>query len=129
MKKIKSYTSVWNVEKVFYAISDLTLPFPVTTNQMMWFIISLFVMILFGDMPPFCLIEGELVKYVAFPVGVTWFMSQKTFDGKKPLNFVKSVCSYAVRPKMTYAGKEVKFREEIFDTKITAVRSEKYVPH
>ena len=30
MKKIKSYTGIWNVEKVLYAINDFTLPFPVT---------------------------------------------------------------------------------------------------
>ena len=30
MKKIKSYTGIWNVEKVLYAINDFNLPFPVT---------------------------------------------------------------------------------------------------
>ncbi len=29
MKKIKSYTGIWNVEKVLYAINDFNLPFPV----------------------------------------------------------------------------------------------------
>lgn len=33
MKKIKSYTGIWNVEKVLYAINDFTLPFPVTFTQ------------------------------------------------------------------------------------------------
>ncbi|NJA48917.1 conjugal transfer protein, partial [Clostridioides difficile] len=27
MKKIKSYTGIWNVEKVLYAINDFNLPF------------------------------------------------------------------------------------------------------
>ena len=26
MKKIKSYTGIWNVEKVLYAINDFSLP-------------------------------------------------------------------------------------------------------
>jgi hypothetical protein len=30
LKKIKSYTGIWNVEKVLYAINDFNLPFPVT---------------------------------------------------------------------------------------------------
>lgn len=34
MKKIKSYTSIWSVEKVIYAINDLQLPFPITFTQM-----------------------------------------------------------------------------------------------
>ncbi|WP_430625527.1 TcpE family conjugal transfer membrane protein, partial [Staphylococcus aureus] len=52
MKKIRSYTSIWSVEKVIYAINDLQLPFPITFTQMTWFIVSLFVVILFGSLPP-----------------------------------------------------------------------------
>lgn len=52
MKKIRSYTSIWSVEKVIYAINDLQLPFPITFTQMTWFIVSLFVVILFSNVPP-----------------------------------------------------------------------------
>lgn len=89
MKKLKSYTGIWNVEKVLYAISDFNLP---------------------------------------FPVALTWFMSQKTFDGKKPYSFIKSEICYAVRPKVTYAGKAVKLEKETLKEAITAVRSVSYVP-
>ncbi|HCZ1255999.1 TPA: conjugal transfer protein, partial [Staphylococcus aureus] len=57
MKKIRSYTSIWSVEKVIYAINDLQLPFPITFTQMTWFIVSLFVVILFGSLPPLSLID------------------------------------------------------------------------
>ena len=36
MKKMKSYTGIWNVEKVLYAINDFNLPFPVTFTQITW---------------------------------------------------------------------------------------------
>ena len=49
MKKIKSYTGIWNVEKVLYAINDFNLPFPVTFTQITWFVITEFIIILFGD--------------------------------------------------------------------------------
>ena len=49
MKKIKSYTGIWNVEKVLYAINDFNLPFPVTFTQITWFVIMEFIIILFGD--------------------------------------------------------------------------------
>ena len=52
MKKIKSYTGIWNVEKVLYAINDFNLPFPVTFTQITWFVITEFIIILFGDIPP-----------------------------------------------------------------------------
>ena len=124
MKKLKSYTSIWSVEKVIYAINDFKLPFPVTFSQMAWFVISLLTVMLLGEVPPFSLIEGALLKYVGIPVGLTWFMSQKTFDGKKPFSFLKSIIAYFVRPKITYAGKVVKLEKEKMNQGITIVRSE-----
>ncbi|MGX7198771.1 conjugal transfer protein [Enterococcus nangangensis] len=126
MKKIKSYTSIWSVEKVIYAINDLQLPFPVTFTQMTWFVVSLFLVILFGNLPPLSMIDGALLKYVGIPVGLTWFMSQKTFDGKKPYGFLKSIITYMVKPKVTYVGKPLKLHNQRFDETITIVRSEMY---
>ena len=65
-----------------------------------------------GGLPPLSMIDGALLKYFGIPVGVTWFMSQKTWDGKKPFSFVKSYTAYLLRPKQTFAGKAVKFRKE-----------------
>ena len=128
MKKIKSYTSIWSVEKVIYAINDFPLPFPLTFNQMAWFVVSLFVVILFGELPPFNMIDGAFLKYFGIPVAFTWFVSQKTFDGKKPFGFRKSAVTFALRPKVTYAGKAIKLKNQKFNTSVTAVRSVMYVP-
>ncbi|EJD5807320.1 conjugal transfer protein [Listeria monocytogenes] len=126
MKKIRSYTSIWSVEKVIYAINDLQLPFPVTFTQMTWFVFSLLFVILFGNIPPLSFISGALLKYLGIPVGITWFMSQKTFDGKKPYGFLKSIITYLLRPKTTYAGKTVKLHSQKLNEQITIVRSEFY---
>ena len=123
MKKLKSYTRIWSVEKVIYAINDFRLPFPVTFNQMAWFVLSLLLVMLLGNLPPLSLINGALLKYVGIPVGLTWFMSQKTFDGKKPYSFLKSVLSYFFRSKVTYAGKPIKLQQVKVKENITVVRS------
>lgn len=128
LKKIKSYTGIWNVEKVIYAINDFQLPFPVTFTQMTWFVLTLFIIILFGKLPPLYMIEGVFLKYLGIPVFITWFMSQKTFDGKKPYGFLKSIILYSLRSKITYSGKSIKFKNKIIDENITIVRSELYVP-
>ena len=96
---------------------------------MTWFVLTLFIIILFGKLPPLSMIEGAFLKYIGIPVFITWFMSQKTFDGKKPYGFLKSIILYSLRPKITYAGKSVKFKNKIIDENITIVRSELYVPH
>lgn len=129
MKKIRSYTGIWNVEKVLYAINDFQLLFPVTFTQITWFVISEFIIILCADVPPLSMIEGAFLKYFGIPIAVTWFMSQKTFDGKKPYSFLKSQLSYRVRAKITYAGKAVKLHKQIVNERITVVRSVTYVPH
>ena len=124
MKKIKSYTSIWSVEKVIYAINDMQLPFPVTFTQMTWFVLSLLLIIIFGNVPPLSFIQGALLKYIGLPVGITWFMSQKTFDGKKPYGFLKSMITYVFRHKQTYAGKDVRYLRIKYNERITIVRSE-----
>ena len=116
------------MEKVIYAINDFQLPFPVTFSQMAWFVVSLFVVILFGDLPPFSMIDGAFLKYFGIPVAFTWFVSQKTFDGKKPFGFLKSAVTFALRPKVTYAGKGIRLKKEKFNPVITTVRSVIYVP-
>lgn len=125
MKKVKSYTSIWSVEKVIYAINDLQLPFPVTFTQMTWFIFSLFFVMIFSNIPPLSFIDGALLKYLGIPIGFTWFMSKKTFDGKKPIGFLKSVITYLLRSKQTYATKPIKLRKQKIKQAITIVRSDK----
>jgi len=126
MKKIRSYTSIWSVEKVIYAINDLQLPFPITFTQMTWFVVSLLAVILLANVPPLSFIDGALLKYLGIPVGITWLMCQKTFDGKKPYGFLKSVITYLIRAKVTYAGKAVKLQTQKLNEAITIVRSEMY---
>lgn len=124
MKKIRSYTNIWSVEKVLYSINDFKLPFPITFTQMTWFVVSVFAVILLGNLPPLSFIDGAFLKYFGIPVVLTWFMSQKTFDGKKPYGFLKSVFSFWLRPKLTYTGKTIQLRKNNIQETITAVRSE-----
>ncbi len=126
MKKIKSYTSIWRVEKVLYAISDFNLPFPVTFTQMAWFVAMILLVMILGDMPPLLWVDSVLLKYLGIPAGVTWIMSQKAFDGKKPFNFLKSAVAFMIRPKKTFAGKTVRLKKKLVDESITLVRSEAY---
>ena len=129
MKKIKAYTGIWNVEKVLYAINDFNLPFPVTFTQITWFVITEFIIILFGDIPPLSMIEGAFLKYFGIPVALTWFMSQKTFDGKKPSTaFEITDNPMPCDQKSPYAGKAVKLHKQTLNETITAVRSVNYVP-
>lgn len=125
MKRIKSYTSIWNVEKVLYALGDLTLLFPLTFTQIAWLVFSEITILTLRNMPPFSIIDNPLINYGMIPGGITWFMSQKTFDGMKPRTFLKSVVSYLLRPKETYMGNPVKVAGRVtINEAVTTVRSE-----
>ncbi len=126
MKKIRSYTSIWSVDKVLYSINDFRLPFPVTFTQIAWFVVCEFLVMILSDVPPLSLLHGAFLKYFGIPVGITWFMSQKTFDGKKPYSFLHSVFAYLTRPKLTYAGKTVRLGKEWTMGPVTAVSSDFY---
>lgn len=128
MKRLKSYTRIWSVEKVFYALGDWNLPFAVTGSQITWFVISFFMVIVFKDLPPLNLIENKLLVYLVLPLAATWFMCQKTFDGKKPFNFLLSFIGFLVRRKTTYGGEAIRYKRMKINKAITAVRSEAYVP-
>ncbi len=115
MKKIRSYTSIWSVEKR-YSIPSMILSChsPITFTQMAWFVVSVFAVILLGNLPPLSFIDGAFFENIsAYPLPSLWFMCQKTFDGKKPYGFLKSVLAYLVRPETTYAGKPVKLEKNI----------------
>jgi len=128
LKRIKSYSNVWNIEKVLYSINDINLPFSFTFTQIGWFCGAFVITLMLADMPPLSLVDGALIKHVVIPVGTAWFFSQKTFDGKKPYSFLKSFFAYCLRPKATYAGKPVRLRKIKINERITAVRSEIYEP-
>ena len=67
MKKIRSYTSIWSVEKVLYSINDFKLPLPITFTQMAWFVVSVFAVMLLGNLPPLSFIDGAFLKYFGVP--------------------------------------------------------------
>lgn len=129
MRKLKSYTSIWNVEKVFYAINDVKLPFAVTSTQMLWFVCAFIFVLMFADVPPFSMVRNVLVRQIGIPAAVAWFMSTKMLDGKRPHRYLSTQIAYAIGPRVMYAGKAVKTRKQKIKSKITAVRSEVYVPN
>lgn len=126
LKNLKSYTSIWKVEHILHGLGDLKLPISLTLSQTCCFVSSeLAILFVFHKLPPLCYTDNILLKYGVIPGGLTWFMSKKTFDGKKPYSFLKSVIAYFFRPKRTYAGKTVRYGKQKLDENITIVKVRK----
>ena len=118
MRRVRSFTSIWRVQKILYAVGDWKLPLPVPFTWVAWFVITLFVMLIFGGF-----LSG-LWRYGVVPVGVATLMSRMTFDGKRPDRFIVSATLHFIGPKLTYADKPVRERKEKTDIRVTAVRRE-----
>ena len=127
MKQVKSYTSIWNVEKVIHAIGDINLLFPVTITQIGYFAGAAVVCFMVRSLPPFVYIKSAVI-WIAICIGIAYLMSKKSFDGKNPYRFLCSAFNYLIRPKETYAGKRVIYRKKTVNEYITAVRRDIYVP-
>lgn len=124
MKKLRSYSSIWKVEQVIHSFGDAKLPIPMTVTQIIWFISMELAVVMLKNVPPLSFTDNPLFLYGCIPAGVTWFMSKKTFDGKKPYSFMRSVIAYALRSKVTFTGKPVRLKKHRENADITVVRSE-----
>ena len=82
MKKIRSYTSIWSVEKVLYSINDFKLPFPITFTQMAWFVVSVFAVMLLGNLPPLSFIDGAFLKYFGVPFASLGSCARRPLTGR-----------------------------------------------
>ncbi len=102
MKEIKIYSTSWKLEKMIYGVSDISFIVPLSISQIVWLFVSLLFIITFSDSFPLAYIDNALLKYLVIPIGITWFMSQKTFDDKKPFKYLLTVVLYLFRIKRTY---------------------------
>lgn len=129
MRKVKSYSSVWGFERVLHKIGDVKSPIPLTFAQIGWLVGTFLVdMLILAKIPPLCYVDNVIIRYVLLPVGVTWFMSKKAFDGKRPYSYLRSVLFYLMRPHVTYAGRKVVYGKEKIEENVTIARCELYVP-
>jgi len=115
MRKVRSFTGIWRVQKILYAVGDKSLPFPLPFAWIAWFVVTLAVMLLFGGF-----LSG-LWRYAVIPIGVATVMGRLTFEGKRPDRFLRSATSHLLGPKLSFAGKPVKLRKVKADIRVTAV--------
>lgn len=123
MKKIKAYSNIWKIEKVFYAIEDFQLPRPITATQATWFVVVFLVCLVFKNYPPISFVDNFLIRQFAIPFICTIFLSKKEYDGKKPHKYLISMIRYFVTPRNTCRNQSKKNNSVNYaDTDITVVK-------
>jgi len=106
-KIVRTYNSVWKVEKVLYGIQDIPLPIPLTYRQIGFFTGGVIVVWILNHFPPLSLIHLTLVEYIFLPGLFSWFFTKQLLDGKAPHRFMIRVVQYHLSPKVFNRYKEV----------------------
>lgn len=106
-KILRTYNSVWKVEKVLYAIQDVPLPIPVTYRQIGFFAGGMALVWVLDHFPPLSLIDLWLVEYIFLPGLMAWFFTKQLLDGKAPHRFLLRVVDYHLSPHHYNRYKEI----------------------
>ena len=106
-KILRTYNSVWKVEKVLYGIQDIPLPIPLTYRQIGFFAGGVMLVWLLNHFPPLSLLHLGLIEYIFLPGLFAWFFTKQLLDGKAPHRFFIRVVQYHLSPRLQNRYKEV----------------------
>lgn len=106
-KKIRlfSYNKVWKFEKKIYAIMNLVLPVPISTNDALYFGFSFAVMYIMGRMLPLVESIPAAIRCLIIPYGMMKFLTKKKLDGKNPIKYFCGYLYYIFYERHTYLEK------------------------
>lgn len=106
-KILRTYNSVWKVEKVMYGIQDIPLPFPLTYRQIGFFGGGVLIVWILNHFPPLNLLDFGLIEYIFLPGLFSWFFTKQLLDGKAPHRFFLRAIQYYLSPHYHNRYKEV----------------------
>lgn len=87
-KIIKSYTSVFRIERKFHGFGGVTFPIAFSFNSVIYWGLAAFIMHYIGWWIP------SLMRYFIIPGVLAWVFDQKLLDGKSPFQFARSIVIY-----------------------------------
>ena len=96
---LRTYNSVWKGERKLYSIEGIKLLFPVTMNEILYFVLSIGISILLVKIVPFYNKLHIFIKFGAVPFALMKFFTKQKLDGKLPHKFFIDYILYLVSPK------------------------------
>jgi hypothetical protein len=120
-KIMRNYNQIFENELVLRHIQGMQLPFAVRLRSLLFWIITLLLMIFIKNVPPFSwlwgipiinLFDNFIILYGVIPVAVSYVLSNQQFNGKKPIHFFLDQLQYMSNVK-TYAGFEPVQKQQV----------------
>ncbi|EGO8197139.1 conjugal transfer protein [Enterococcus faecalis] len=126
MQQIKNWSKIWKIERVFYKISnEISLPRPITQTFLTWFIILFVCSLKMNGIFPF-MFSSALVNHLGIPFGIAFLLNRRTFQGKKPYNYLLTLLFFLIRSKRTRRGRRARklYEHDFQHTVLIRERSE-----
>jgi hypothetical protein len=96
---LRTYNSVWKIDRKIYSIEGLKLLFPVSINEVVYFGISIIISILLIKFVPFFDKLNFVIKFIVVPFGLTKLLTTVKLDGKLPHKFMYDYIVFIASPK------------------------------
>lgn len=129
-KVMRNYSHIFRQEVQIRHIYGLDLGRAISLRSILLFFASLGTIFFFHIVPPFSwiwkipiinILDNILIKFILFPIVMTYFLTKKKLDGKNPVYFVidyfrylsstKTYSSYrAIQPMKMRVQTEIRFR-------------------
>lgn len=96
---LRTYNTVWKIDRKIYSIEGIKLLFPVSPNEALYFAISMALSMLFIKVIPFYSNLHAVIKFILVPYGLMKFFTKLKLDGKLPHKFFVDYIVYLISPK------------------------------
>lgn len=92
--RIYSYNKIWKTKSKIYAVGNITLPVPVDPYQILYFALTLIVIVIITSIIPFLSGITPILRFALLPYGISQFLLRKKLDGKNPVKYFAGVILY-----------------------------------
>ncbi|MGV8149586.1 MAG: TcpE family conjugal transfer membrane protein [Alkaliphilus sp.] len=95
---LRTYGSVWKFERQIYSVEKIKLLVPVKPNEVLYFFVSIIIVMLLSKIPLVSNIPAVL-RYLIIPFFSTKFFTKQKLDGKLPHKFFIDFLVYSFSAK------------------------------
>lgn len=96
---LRTYNSLWKIDRKIYHIENLKLLFPVSINDGLYFIFSFGISVLASKIIPGYEKLHFIIRYGIIPYALMKILTKQKLDGKYPHKFFYDYIVYCIEPK------------------------------
>lgn len=96
---LRTYGSVWKIDRKIYSIDGLRLPFPIVLDECIYLVVSFGFTLLFSKIIPFFNNLNWAIKWLLIPFAITKALTTIKLDGKLAHKFIIDYIKFVFSPK------------------------------